>query len=438
MSLATETHGRTQTNAALYSVFYSVLFRVIPWPTIILALLLPTAAAFAQTPPQILLPKHRLEARELAVIVNDRDPLSREIAQYYIQRRGIPVENLIHIEFKPGRATLSEAEFATLKHKVDIATPAHIQAYALTWSVPYRVECMSITSAFALGFDRRWCSATRCARTQVSGYFDSTNVAPFAEFRMRPTMTLAAQDFPQAKALIDRGIESDGTRPAGSAYLVSTTDKARNVRAAAYPVIARNFAPLIRTEVVRLNSLLHRDDVMFYFTGRMHVEGLDTLRFLPGAVADHLTSAGGNLAGGSQMSALRWLEAGATGSYGTVVEPCNHLGKFPHPGVQMRHYLQGSTLIEAYWRSVQMPGEGIFIGEPLAAPFDFKEVARAEGRIVLDTWSLAPGVYQLHTAPSPVGPFRPTTHAVRVALPPAPLHLPDLGAAVYRLEPLTP
>jgi hypothetical protein len=103
MSLATETHGRTQTNAALYSVFYSVLFRVIPWPTIILALLLPTAAAFAQTPPQILLPKHRLEARELAVIVNDRDPLSREIAHYYVQRRGIPEENLIHIEFAPGR-----------------------------------------------------------------------------------------------------------------------------------------------------------------------------------------------------------------------------------------------------------------------------------------------------------------------------------------------
>jgi threonine synthase len=29
------------------------------------------------------------------------------------------------------------------------------------------------------------------------------------------------------------------------------------------------------------------------------------------------------------MSALRWLEAGASGSYGTVVEPCNHPAKFP-------------------------------------------------------------------------------------------------------------
>jgi uncharacterized protein (TIGR03790 family) len=90
---------------------------------------------------------------------------------------------------------------------------------------------------------------------------------------------------------------------------------------------------------------------------------------MPGAVADHLTSFGGDLLGNGQMSVLRWLEAGATGSYGTVVEPCNLLEKFPHPAVLMTRYLRGETLIEAYWKSVLMPGQGIFVGEPLAAPF---------------------------------------------------------------------
>ena len=42
---------------------------------------------------------------------------------------------------------------------------------------------------------------------------------------------------------------------------------------------------------------------------------------MPGALADHLTSSGGMLTDSGQMSALRWLEAGATGSYGTVIEP---------------------------------------------------------------------------------------------------------------------
>jgi hypothetical protein len=69
------------------------------------------------------------------------------------------------------------------------------------------------------------------------------------------------------------------------------------------------------------------------------------------------------------MSSLRWLEAGATGSYGAVVEPCNFIGKFPNVAILMDHYLGGETLIEAYWHSVEMPDEGIFIGEPLAAPF---------------------------------------------------------------------
>lgn len=69
------------------------------------------------------------------------------------------------------------------------------------------------------------------------------------------------------------------------------------------------------------------------------------------------------------MSVLEWLEAGATASYGTVIEPCNFPGKFPNVPVAMRHYLDGETAIEAYWKSVLMPGQGLFVGDPLAAPF---------------------------------------------------------------------
>ncbi|MGE0558070.1 MAG: TIGR03790 family protein, partial [Burkholderiales bacterium] len=54
---------------------------------------------------------------------------------------------------------------------------------------------------------------------------------------------------------------------------------------------------------------------------------------------------------------------------GAVVEPCNLQPKFPNPLVLIDRYLRGDTLIEAYWKSVQMPGQGVFIGEPLAAPF---------------------------------------------------------------------
>ena len=104
------------------------------------------------------------------------------------------------------------------------------------------------------------------------------------------------------------------------------------------------------------------------------VKQLDTLTFIPGAMADHLTSVGGQLTDSYQMSALRWIEAGATGSYGAVIEPCAFPQKFPNPLVAMDRYLSGETLIEAYWKSVQWPGEGLFVGEPLASPF--REIVR--------------------------------------------------------------
>jgi uncharacterized protein (TIGR03790 family) len=123
-------------------------------------------------------------------------------------------------------------------------------------------------------------------------------------------------------------------------------------------------------------------------TGALSVTSLDSYQFVPGAVADHLTSFGGVLDGSAgQMPATAWIDAGATASYGTVSEPCNHAQKFPHPQLLLQFLLKGSSVLEAYWRSVAWPAQGLFIGEPLAAPF-----GRGEGRL--------PGP----TPPSPADP----------------------------------
>lgn len=41
----------------------------------------------------------------------------------------------------------------------------------------------------------------------------------------------------------------------------------------------------------------------------------------------------------------------------------------PDPDVLVRRYVAGDTLLGAYWASVEMPGQGVFIGDPLARPF---------------------------------------------------------------------
>ncbi len=322
----------------------------------------------------LLSPAWALDRTQLAVVVNTSDPLSVSIGDYYAARREISFLNIIRVSFAPGKTVLTREEFNAIKAQVDRQTPTNVQAYALTWAAPYRVECMSITTAFAFGFDRTFC-AEGCKLTRPSPYFDSMASLPFDQLKLRPTMSIAAVSFEHAKALIDRGVKSDGSFPPGTAYLLSTSDRARNTRNVWYPMVEQMFRSQLYVRVLREDALRDKNDVLFYFTGVARVQGLQTLHFVPGAIGDHLTSNGGVLTDSSQMSALRWLEAGATGSYGTVVEPCDIRQKFSHPGVLIGHYLRGETMIEAYWKSVEMPGQGIFVGEPLAAPFR-KPVAR--------------------------------------------------------------
>jgi uncharacterized protein (TIGR03790 family) len=398
------------------------------------AALLLQAATHAAPPGPVVthFPQPGLSADQLGIIVNDDDPDSVAIATYYREKRGIPAANLIHVRFKPGRSTLAREEFVNLKRQVDRTTPKNVQAYALTWAQPYRVDCMSITSAFAFGFDPARC-ASGCKPTQPSLYFNSSVARPFDVYKIRPTMSLAAASVAEAKQLIDRGVASDGSNPAGTAYLVSTGDKARNVRAAGYAALRTQMQRILPIEIVEANALENKSDVMFYFTGLTHVPSLDSNRFLPGAIADHLTSAGGELFGGSQMSSLAWLQAGATGSYGAVVEPCNFPAKFPVPGVVMAHYLQGETLIEAYWKSVQMPGQGLFIGEPLARPFAGVTHHAREGGIALEARLLAPGLYDVQAAPSMMGPYR-SVGRLPVGWGTREIRLDHIPPAYYRFE----
>jgi hypothetical protein len=107
------------------------------------------------------------------------------------------------------------------------------------------------------------------------------------------------------------------------------------------------------------------------------------------------------------MSILRWIEAGATASYGTVVEPCNFTQKFPNTTVLLSHYFRGEPVIEAYWKSVAMPGEGLFIGEPLATPWQHHSTWDFATRTLsLSTTQLKPGLrYAIDSAPSATGPW---------------------------------
>jgi len=306
--------------------------------------------------------------KNLALLINEKDPESIEIGGYYQKARNIPLENIIYLNFDHDDNVLSVSEFRKIEEKLKKRIGDQVQGYVLAWRKPWRVGCMSITSAFTLGFDKSYC-ANGCKLTKPVEYFNSQSRFPYRDFKIRPSMMLSGGGLNSVKKLIDNGVEADYSRPMGTAYLMDTSDKHRNVRKIYYPLIKESLSSLLKVEIIEADSIKNVADVLFYFTGLKKVQRIRENNYLPGAIADHLTSTGGKLFGGNQMSILRWIDSGVTGSYGTVKEPCNFVHKFPNPGIVMQNYLSGETLIESYWKSVKMPGQGVFVGEPLANPY---------------------------------------------------------------------
>jgi hypothetical protein len=257
-------------------------------------------------------------------------------------------------------------------------------------------------------------------------------------------MTIPATTLADAKAIIDRGVASDDTWPQGSAYLMNTSDQIRSTRCVGYANECQRLIDNLDTagsdigaSIVQADEITNKTDVLFYVQGLASVSGITTNTFLPGAIADHLTSYGGEIPTSAQMSAFAFLTGGATGSYGTVVEPCAYVQKFPDPSVLVPAYFGGSTLIEAYWKSVLWPAEGIFIGEPLARPFGSGFRSKLDkGTLVIETTVMIPGVkYLIEAADLAAGPF--TTVLDNLTIPKytrASFSVPNASRAFYRFR----
>lgn len=327
------------------------------------------AAALLALQPLLHVDAHAaLTPEQLAIVINDADPNSVEVGEYYRKRRAIPAANVVRVSI-PGRPQrISPQQLRLLKREIDAQLGPQVQAVLMVWTAPYAVDCNALTAAYTLGFDGAQCQAT-CAPGKPSPYFNARTGEPYTAHGMRLAMLLPTESVAHAKALIDRGVAAGFRTIPATAYYLATSEKARNSRSAFFPRPGRIAARRLATRVLQADVLEGARDILVYQTGMARVARLDTLGFVPGALADHLTSLGGDLLGSGQMSSLRWLEAGATASYGTVSEPCNHWQKFPHPSVLLRHYVGGATAIEAYWKSVAWPSQGLFIGEPLARPY---------------------------------------------------------------------
>lgn len=307
----------------------------------------------------------------LGVIVNLNDPQSVELGHTYARIRGVPEANIIGLRLP--KVNFVARHLMVRELQVLRLSPAYsrIAAFALAFDKPYRVDTnQSVTSAVAQGIASDINFKGPCNDTREN---PDAATLPGAPMVAKPAMLLSVTGSPEGdRALFERGKAADVSDPQGTVYLVKTGDRARSgPREQSMDRAQKQLGGMIAVDVSRQpQGLAGANGIIGYQTGLAAVPNLETLGFLPGAYADHLTSYGGALLDNrNQTTAAAFIKAGATASYGTVREPCNIPAKFPDPERLLGNYLAGDSLIEAYWKSVSMTTEGLFVGEPLARPF---------------------------------------------------------------------
>lgn len=170
---------------------------------------------------------------------------------------------------------------------------------------------------------------------------------------------------------------SDGTHPQGTVYLLQNPNVRSETR---QPLFLATVEALKqrgrRAEILSRgkdgqNGIVPREktDVIGVVAGTKRFDwSRSGSRFLPGGIAESLTSYGGDFNRGAQTKLSEFLRHGAAGSSGAVAEPYSIQAKFPVPLLHV-YYADGSSLAEAFYQSIAAPYQLIIVGDPLARPF---------------------------------------------------------------------
>jgi uncharacterized protein (TIGR03790 family) len=331
----------------------------------------------------------------VVVVVNQISTNSVQLGNYYCEKRQVPPQNVLRIAWRGGNVAWQKSDFQSL-----ILNPLltmlstrqltnQIDYVLLCMDFPYRVEnggslttsgTNSTTSALFYGFktdyppqaDPVTCSVPDASFNSYAGsecMFRS--VAPGTSKTNFLAVMLTSSNLVSAKQVIDRAVASDGTFPTQTVYLAKSSDVFRNVRYslfdnAVFNARLRGNCPVQRIGTDPSYSL---GPVLGLQSGWGNPYVIGSTSFVPGALADNLTSWGGTLFESSgQLNILVLLDSGVAGCYGTVIEPCSYPAKFPSP--QNYFYLaRGFSMAECYYQSVTYPYQGLLMGDPLAAPF---------------------------------------------------------------------
>lgn len=392
------------------------------------SLALVLACALATMPPSV---AHAQSAENVAVVVNDESPVSQRVAEYYVQKRGIPAANVLHVRTTTAEVIERAAFVTTLEQPIGAAISRQglqdrILYLVLTKGVPLRIAGTSGANGTGASVDSELALLYRRMTGQVAGtrgridnpYHSSAgDVQPFSHRQHDIYLVTRLDAFTEKDviALIDRGVAPSSTgqvvldqrdpllNQIGEAWLAEAA-----VRLKAGGHASRVHLDATREPVRDVTPVLG-----YYSWGSMdpqhRVRRVD-LGFAPGALAASFvnsdartfqpppegwrpTTAAAMAHGGTAHSLIGDLIAeGVTGVAGHVAEP--YTQSAVRPDVLFPAYFAGANLAEAFYRALpHLSWQTVVIGDPLCSPFRQMVLSRAEIEDPADPETLLPGLF---------------------------------------------
>ena len=374
------------------------------------ATLLSTAPARAQAPENVLL------------VVNDSNPDSVRIGEYYAKKRAVARDDVVHLKLE-AKDEISRADFNSLVQAPIVKALAQRNAWdrilyiVLTKGVPLRVAgtsgrggtVASVDSELSLLY-RQATGATTPLVGQVSNpYFlgdapvGQAKAFTHADHDIFLVTRLDGFTVQDVLGLIDRG----SAPVAAGRFLLdekaSWQDKGNEwLQGAAERLKAGGFGDRVTLETSS-RVLADETDVIGYYSWGSNDPAITRrhfgLKFLPGALAATFVSTDARTfteppatwkigswndrnsfyAGSPQSLAGDLVREGATGTAGHVAEP--YLDGTVRPDILFPAYAAGFDLAEAFYLATPyLSWQTVIVGDPLCTPFPRKQ-ALARGDI---------------------------------------------------------
>jgi hypothetical protein len=354
-------------------------------------------------------PSFAIGPHEILLLVNGASAESVAIGSGYARERGIPALNVVTVdvplEKEHAPTALTPDAFRRLiwepaTNAIQARGLQHVVAWVFSTEFPFRIEADPGISLQALVFLRNRMPPPDRVK---DGLYESPLFAgPVNEKGTgnRPQTLDVLSDWlgddmpipcmalgytgqrgntPAAvRRCLERGRKSQGTAPTGTVFFVTNDDVRSKCREWQYSGAVKELERLGVQAVVTDKFPLKRLDIAGLMTGAADIDAGQGNAFLPGAIAEHLTSVAGAFDQPHQTKISAWIEAGACASAGTVVEPMSIWTKFPSARLFV-YYASGCAAIESFYQSVRSPLQLFVAGDPLACPWGVLDRAAVEG-----------------------------------------------------------